>query len=114
MPVKLTVAAESWESKAVKCTFTVQANDVTLVAKDRSKQILRASRRHQEAEDRGDADAEAEQILGDDGGARRREQRHPLARGRVRTVGRRDAGEWRHGGRDPGDGQGEPVQGRYA
>ncbi len=39
MPVKLTVAAESWESKAVKCTFTVQANDVTLVAKDRSKQI---------------------------------------------------------------------------
>jgi len=39
MPVKLIVAAGNWESKEVKCTFTVQANEVTLVAKDRSKQI---------------------------------------------------------------------------
>jgi hypothetical protein len=39
MPVKLIVAAGNWESKEVKCTFTVQADEVILVAKDRSKQI---------------------------------------------------------------------------
>jgi hypothetical protein len=39
MPVQLIVAAANWESKEVKCTFTVQADEVTLVAKDRSKQI---------------------------------------------------------------------------
>ena len=36
MPVKLIVAAGNWESKEVKCTFTVQADEVTLVAKDRA------------------------------------------------------------------------------
>jgi hypothetical protein len=39
MPMNLIVAAASWEPKAVKCTFTVQADEVTLGAKDRSKQI---------------------------------------------------------------------------
>jgi hypothetical protein len=39
MPVKLIVAAANWESKAVKCTFTVQADEVVLGAQDRSKQI---------------------------------------------------------------------------
>jgi hypothetical protein len=39
MPVNLIFAAESWEPKAVKCTFTVWANEVILAAKDRSKQI---------------------------------------------------------------------------
>jgi len=39
MPTKLIVAAADRNSKAVKCTFTVQADEVTLVAKDRSQQI---------------------------------------------------------------------------
>jgi hypothetical protein len=39
MPVNLIVAAANWESKQVKCTFTVLADEVILVAKDRSKQI---------------------------------------------------------------------------
>jgi hypothetical protein len=39
MPVKLIVAAANWQSTNVKCTFTVQADEVTLVASDRSKQI---------------------------------------------------------------------------
>jgi hypothetical protein len=39
MPVNLIFAAQSWEPKAVKCTFTVWANEVILAAKDRSKQI---------------------------------------------------------------------------
>ncbi len=39
MPVKLIVAAGNWESKQVKSTFTVFADEVILVAKDRSKQI---------------------------------------------------------------------------
>ena len=39
MPTKLMVAAGSWNAKGVKCDFTVWADDVILVAKDRSKQI---------------------------------------------------------------------------
>ena len=39
MPVKLIVAAQNWESKEVKCTFTVLADEVILVAKDPSKRI---------------------------------------------------------------------------
>jgi hypothetical protein len=39
MATKLIVSAGNWKSKAVKCTFTVQADEVTLGAKDRSKQI---------------------------------------------------------------------------
>ena len=39
MATKLIVAAGNWESKAVKCTFTVQADEVTLAAVDPGKQI---------------------------------------------------------------------------
>jgi hypothetical protein len=39
MPVKLIVAAAKWNAKGVKCTFTVWADEVIQVAKDRSKQI---------------------------------------------------------------------------
>ena len=39
MAVKLSVAAANWESKGVKCTFTVLADEVVLGATDRSKRI---------------------------------------------------------------------------
>ena len=116
MPVKLIVAAEDWQSKSVKCTFTVQAGDVTLVAKERSKQIYELP-----------AGTNAVRVTATPTTSTGR--RAPTGRRRWRwssratapsrpgpgsAVGRREAGEWRHGGCDPGDGEGEPVQGGHA
>ena len=96
MPVKLIVAAEDWQSKSVKCTFTVQAGDVTLVAKERSKQIYElpagTNAVRVTATPTTSTQPGSERPLGDEGGAGRRERRHRHAQGRVPAVGRREAG----------------------